>query len=106
MDHRKTARGTDRYFGSTKAGSTPRRELTAGLATFFSTACILFVTPQILSQAGMERGAVYGIYYGIAFGSITYCIVKICRGKAREIQPILWISTGLFILNCILLAIL
>lgn len=48
----------------------------------------------------------YSISYGIAFGFIFYCIVKVCRGKAREIHPILWVCTGLFILNFILLAIL
>lgn len=48
----------------------------------------------------------YSISYGIAFGFIFYCIVKICRGKIREIHPILWVCTGLFILNFILLAML
>ena len=48
----------------------------------------------------------YSISYGIAFGFIFYCIVKLCRGKAKEIHPILWVCTGLFILNFILLAIL
>ena len=48
----------------------------------------------------------YSISYGIAFGFIFYCIVKVCRGKVREIHPILWICTGLFVLNFILLAIL
>lgn len=48
----------------------------------------------------------YSISYGIAFGFIFYCIVKICRGKAKEIHPILWCCTALFILNFILLAIL
>lgn len=48
----------------------------------------------------------YSISYGIAFGFIFYCIVKICRGKAHQIHPILWVCTGLFILNFILLAIL
>lgn len=48
----------------------------------------------------------YSISYGIAFGFIFYCIVKICRGKAMQIHPILWVCTGLFILNFILLAVL
>lgn len=46
----------------------------------------------------------YSISYGIAAGFIFYCIVKICKGKAKEIHPILWISTGLFIINFIILA--
>ena len=48
----------------------------------------------------------YSISYGIAFGFIFYCIVKICRGKIRQIHPILWVCTGLFVLNFILLALL
>lgn len=48
----------------------------------------------------------YSISYGIAAGFIFYCIVKICRGKIKEIHPILWVCTGLFILNFILLALL
>lgn len=49
----------DRHFGITQAGSSVRTEITAGLTTFFSMAYILFVNPNILSQAGMEWGAVY-----------------------------------------------
>ena len=48
----------------------------------------------------------YSISYGIATGFIFYCIVKVCTGKTKEIHPILWVSTGLFILNFIILAIL
>lgn len=48
----------------------------------------------------------YSISYGIAFGFIFYCIVKLCRGKAKEIHPILWVCVALFSLNFILLAIL
>ncbi len=48
----------------------------------------------------------YSISYGIAAGFIFYCIVKVCRKKAKEIHPILWCCTGLFILNFVLLALL
>lgn len=48
----------------------------------------------------------YSISYGIATGFIFYCIVKVCTGKTKEIHPILWVSTGLFILNFVILAIL
>ena len=46
----------------------------------------------------------YSISYGIAAGFIFYCIVKICKKQAKGIHPILWVSTVLFILNFILLA--
>jgi AGZA family xanthine/uracil permease-like MFS transporter len=48
----------------------------------------------------------YSISYGIAAGFIFYCLVKICKGKAREVHPVLWVATGLFILNFVILAVL
>jgi Permeases len=45
----------------------------------------------------------YSISYGIAAGFIFHCLVKCLRGKSREVHPILWVSTGLFILNFIVL---
>ena len=55
--------------------------------------------------AGIFMALCYSISYGIAAGFIFYIIVKLCRGKVKEINPILWVCTGLFILNFILLAI-
>lgn len=46
----------------------------------------------------------YSISYGIAAGFIFYCIVKICRGKVKEIHPILAVATLLFIANFVILA--
>ncbi|KAB8292596.1 NCS2 family permease [Bifidobacterium avesanii] len=48
----------------------------------------------------------YSISYGIAGGFITYCIVKICKKEAKDVHPIIWIVSVLFILNFILLAVL
>ncbi|MBE6765221.1 MAG: NCS2 family permease [Ruminococcaceae bacterium] len=53
--------------------------------------------------AGIFMALCYSISYGIAAGFIFYVIVKICKGKAKEIHPILWICTALFILNFVLL---
>ncbi len=47
----------------------------------------------------------YNISYGIAAGFIFYCIVKICTGKAKEVHPILYGASALFIINFVLLAI-
>ncbi len=54
--------------------------------------------------AGIFMALCYSISYGIAFGFISYCLVKICTRKAKDIHPILWCATILFILNFILLA--
>lgn len=56
--------------------------------------------------AGIFMALCYSISYGIAFGFIFYVIVKICKKEIKQIHPILWVSTGLFILNFILLALL
>lgn len=56
--------------------------------------------------AGVFMALCYSISYGIAFGFFFYCIIKAATGKAREVHPILWVSTALFILNFVLLAVL
>ena len=54
--------------------------------------------------AGLFMALCYSISYGIGFGFITYCLVKVCKKQAKEIYPILWVVTGLFILNFVVLA--
>lgn len=54
--------------------------------------------------AGVFMAFCYSISYGIAAGFIFYCITKVCQKKAKEVHPILWIATVLFLLNFILLA--
>jgi AGZA family xanthine/uracil permease-like MFS transporter len=46
----------------------------------------------------------YSISSGISTGFIFYVIVKICRGKAKEVHPIMYIVTVLFILNYVVSA--
>lgn len=55
--------------------------------------------------AGVFMALVYSISYGIAFAFIFYCIVKICKKQTNDVHAILWVSTALFILNFVLLAI-
>ena len=56
--------------------------------------------------AGIFMALCYSISYGIAFGFIFYVIVKICKKEIKKIHPILWVSTALFVLNFVLLALL
>ncbi len=56
--------------------------------------------------AGIFMALCYSISYGIAAGFLFYCITKICTGRVKEIHPILWICTAMFILNFVLLALL
>jgi AGZA family xanthine/uracil permease-like MFS transporter len=46
----------------------------------------------------------YNISYGIAAGFFFYCIAKICKKEAKEVHPIIWGATLLFLLNFVLLA--
>ena len=55
--------------------------------------------------AGIFMALCYSISYGIAAGFIFYILVKICKGKIKEINPIFWVCTILFILNFVLLAV-
>lgn len=41
----------------------------------------------------------YSIATGVAAGFVFYCIAKICRGKAKEVHPIMYIVTALFLLK-------
>lgn len=54
--------------------------------------------------AGIFMALCYSISYGIAAGFIFYALVKVFKGKAKEVNPILWVCTALFVLNFVLLA--
>jgi AGZA family xanthine/uracil permease-like MFS transporter len=49
----------ERWFGLNAAGTSARTELVAGLTTFLTMVYIVFVNPQILGNAGMDKGAVF-----------------------------------------------
>jgi AGZA family xanthine/uracil permease-like MFS transporter len=55
--------------------------------------------------AGIFMALSYSISYGIGTGFIFYCLVKIFKREAKNIHPILWVSTILFIINFILVSI-
>lgn len=46
----------------------------------------------------------YNISYGIGAGFVFYCLSMITQGKRKQISPLIWIVTTLFILNFIVLA--
>jgi adenine/guanine/hypoxanthine permease len=49
----------DRTFELRRNGTNLRTEMVAGLTTFLTMAYIIFVNPQILANAGMDKGAVF-----------------------------------------------
>jgi len=46
----------------------------------------------------------YGISYGIAAGFFTYCVVKLTARKWKEVHPIIYGVTILFIVNFVIMA--
>ncbi len=54
--------------------------------------------------AGIFMALCYNISYGIAAGFIFFIIVKLSKKKAKEINPVLWLVTALFIINFIITA--
>lgn len=55
--------------------------------------------------AGVFMAFFYSITEGIAVAFIFYCIVMICTRRAKEVHPIMWISSALFVVNYVLQAI-
>jgi AGZA family xanthine/uracil permease-like MFS transporter len=49
----------DRYFLLAENGTDVRTEVVAGVTTFLTMVYIVFVNPQILGNAGMDKGAVF-----------------------------------------------
>ncbi|MGN0150116.1 MAG: NCS2 family permease [Clostridia bacterium] len=45
----------------------------------------------------------YSIANGIMFGILSWVILKLCTGKIKDIHPIMWISSALFIIRIITL---
>ncbi|MYJ25318.1 MAG: NCS2 family permease, partial [Holophagales bacterium] len=49
----------NRLFRLDHHGTTARREIGAGVTTYLTMAYVSVINPQILSEAGMDRGAVF-----------------------------------------------
>jgi AGZA family xanthine/uracil permease-like MFS transporter len=43
----------------------------------------------------------YSIAEGIAFGFITYSILKLCTGRARDVKPVIWVVAALFMFKIV-----
>ncbi|MEM8981944.1 MAG: NCS2 family permease [Pseudomonadota bacterium] len=62
----------NRFFGLDAAGTSVRREAVAGLTTFLAMVYIAVVNPAILSDAGMDFGAVFvATCLAAAFGTLV-----------------------------------
>lgn len=97
------------FFGLEEHGTTWGREVLAGLTTFFSMAYIIIVAPNILSQSGIEWGAVFlaavvasvvgtlvmALYANVPFalapglGMCSFFVVTVCEGMGFTWQQAL-----------------
>lgn len=69
-------RALDRYFRISEQGSSIHTEISAGVTTFLTMAYILVVNPDLLTAAGMDRGAVFVATCGAAaFGCLVMGLV-------------------------------
>lgn len=64
----------------------------------FGVAAVAFLTIALMPFT-------YSITTGIAFGFISYVIVSILKKETKDIHPVFYVFTGLFILNFVLLAV-
>jgi AGZA family xanthine/uracil permease-like MFS transporter len=62
----------ERRFGLSAAGTSARRELTAGLTTFATLAYILFLQPVLMASVGMPPG---GVLFATCVSSAAACLV-------------------------------
>ena len=96
----------------------------AGLVTVASTAPALIIVGVLMCEplkniawtdieealpaffAIIMMPLTYSISNGIAFGFVFYVISKLFRGKAKEVHPLLYVFTGLFLVYFVAMAIL
>ena len=58
-----------------------------------SDAALVYALPLVLFLA-----VLIGLANGIGIGFITWVVMAVARGKAKEVHPLLWIVSGLFLL--------
>jgi len=63
----------------------------------FSVATPAFFTVLMMTLA-------YNISIGIGLGFILYVVIKAVKGEAKDVHPILWVCTGIFVTYFVLMA--
>ena len=66
----------DKIFGYTSRGSNIKTEVIGGITTFLTMAYIVFVNPAILSDAGMDKGALITVtILATAIGTLIFAFL-------------------------------
>ena len=55
--------------------------------------------------ASIFMGLSYSISNGIAAGFIAYGLVKVVKGQAKDVHPLIWVSIVLFVINYVIMAV-
>ena len=85
----------EQFFPLEEHNSDVVTELRAGVVTFFTSSYIIFVQPAVLSSAGMAL--TFNIADGMALGFISYPLIKLFCGKAREVHWCIYLIAILFV---------
>ena len=114
-------------FGFDPAKHSVKVEVLAGLTTFLTMSYILAVNPLMLSDAGMDKGAVFSatviaavvgtligtamgakmmpltasISEGIVLGMLSYIIIKVCTGEGKQLSVFMYVLGVVFLLKYI-----
>jgi adenine/guanine/hypoxanthine permease len=100
-----------------------KTEIVAGIRAFMALPYIIFVQPTVPSACGMDCGAVlmaacaasaiaafltmvimpfaFSITEGIAFGFISYALLKTVTGRGREVHILIYVFAVLFVIRYI-----
>lgn len=79
----------EKFFKLKEHNTNVKRELMAGLTTFMAMAYILAVNPNILGDAGMDRGAVF------TATALSSAIASVCMGFMANLPFVLSAGMGL-----------
>ena len=114
-------------FGFDPAKHSVKVEVLAGLTTFLTMSYILAVNPLMLSDAGMDKGAVFSatviaavvgtligtamgakmmpltasISEGIVLGLLSYILIKVCTGEGKQLSVFMYVLGVVFLLKYI-----
>ena len=78
-----------------------KTEMLAGVTTFLTMSYILAVNPLILSDAGMDKGAVFSatVISAVVATLVMAFYAKICLGEAKQLSIVMYILGVLFLLK-------
>ena len=74
----------EKLFKLKQYGTTPGREVVAGLTTFFAMAYIIVVNPTLLSQSGLDGALFVPILKIIAISMVARLGGDVCRDSGKK----------------------